>query len=75
MVSVPLRAAPALASTLYSTVPLPVPAAPLAIVIHGAVLTAVHEQPEAAVTLTLPPAAEAGTDCDVGESEYEQPLP
>jgi hypothetical protein len=54
MVSVPVRAGPVLAATVKSTVPLPLPLAPAAIVIHVSVVVAVHAQPLAEVTATLP---------------------
>jgi hypothetical protein len=59
------------------TVPLPVPDAPLVRVIHPALLTALHAQAAATVTVTLPVAAPAGTVRLVGEmfgahgAEYE----
>jgi hypothetical protein len=47
------------AATLNVTVPLSVPEAPLVIVIHAALLTAVHVHPVAILTETLPlPAAD-----------------
>jgi len=52
---VPLRAAPVvLASTVNSTFPPPDPLPPFVMVIHGAVLTAVHAQPPLVVTATEP---------------------
>jgi hypothetical protein len=50
-----------LAATEYETVPEPVPLAPLVIDIHDTALVAVHVQPAAVVTVTLPdpPAFEA----------------
>ena len=45
IVSVPVRSAPELAATENVTVPLPLPLAPDAIVIHVAPLVAVHAQP------------------------------
>ena len=56
-----------MAETVNATVPLPVPLAPLVIVIHGVVVVAVHAQPAAVVTVTgvaAPP--EADTACPVG---------
>jgi len=67
-VTVPVREAlPVLAPTLKVTDPLPVPLPPPLMLIHAALLTAVHAQPVAAVTLVLagPPAAD--TDWPVGE--------
>jgi hypothetical protein len=49
------------------TEPLPVPVAPALTVIHATLLVAVHAQPVAAVTVTVPlPPAEVGL-ADVGE--------
>lgn len=68
MVSVPLRlVVPVLAATLKVTVPPPVPAAPAVTVIHAALLTAVHAQPAAALTVVLAVPPAAGTDWLVGE--------
>ena len=53
IVIVPLRAEPVFASTEYPTEPLPLPGVPLVIVIHAALLVAVHAQPVPAVTVTL----------------------
>jgi hypothetical protein len=59
MVAVPLRAGPVFDWMSSWTVPLPDPLAPMAIAIHAALLTAVHEHSAAVVTLTVcdPPAA------------------
>jgi len=59
IVRVPVRAAPAFAATANATVPLPLPVAPDVMVIHGALLLAVHAQPAVVVTseLPVPPAA------------------
>ena len=61
IVTVPLRAAPALAATVIATEPLPLPLPPEVTVIQGALLTAaVQLQPAGAVTMTgaiAPPAA------------------
>lgn len=54
IVIVPVRAAPALAATVKSTVPLPLPLAPAVIVIHVSAVVAVHTQPVAVVTATVP---------------------
>jgi hypothetical protein len=63
IVSVPVRLdATVFAATLYPTVPLPEPVAPLVTVIHAALLAAVHAQPVAAVTALLPVPAEAEND-------------
>jgi len=59
-VIVPVRlAVPVFAATLNDTDPLPLPDAPLVSVIHALLLTAVHGQPAATVTvlLALPPVA------------------
>ena len=61
MVSVPVRALPVLAATLKVTLPLPEPVVPAVMVIHAALLAAVHPQPAPADTATetpvVPPAA------------------
>src|SRR5574341_283269 len=54
MVIVSIRCGPVLAATVNCTVPLPLPLAPLEIVIHAALLIAVHAQPDTVVTLTEP---------------------
>jgi hypothetical protein len=59
MVSVPLRAAPVLAATLNPTDPLPLPLAPDVMLIHEALLAAVHPHPLLVVTATGPPAPPA----------------
>jgi hypothetical protein len=85
IVSVPVRlVVPVLAATLKVTVPPPVPAAPAVTVIHTALLTAVHVQPAAALTvvLTVPPAAVndwlvgeiAGAHGAVNEKVFERAL-
>jgi hypothetical protein len=74
MVSVPVRAAPVLAATLKVVVPLPVPVAPDATLIHGALLAAVQAHPAPTATATeLPEAPEAPTDSVVGSIETEHP--
>ena len=68
IVSVPVRAPPVLASTVYLTVPLPVPLLPLVMVIQFAVVVAVHGQPDCVVTVTGPPLPPwVGNDSLVGE--------
>ena len=68
IVSVPLRLVlPGLAPAVKVTVPEPVPLAPELMVIHPALLTAVHTHPFAAVTVLLPEPPEDGTDCAIGE--------
>jgi hypothetical protein len=60
IVIVPLRAAPVFAATLNDTLPLPLPLAPLVIVIHVTLATAVHAQvllDAVTVTVLAPPAA------------------
>jgi len=57
-VTVPLRAAPALAATLYPIVPLPLPAAPEVIVIQDTSLAAVQLH-EAALDTAIEPVLEA----------------
>src|SRR5262249_51591446 len=70
IVIVPLRAAPVFAATEYVTVPLPVPLLPAVIVIHDALLAAVHAHVVAdAVTVTLPVVAAAAGDALDGDSE------
>jgi hypothetical protein len=75
IVIVPERAGPEVESTSYRTLPLPLPLFPESIDIQETLLEAVHEQPAAAVTLTVPfftPSSGALTL--VGEIEIEQPL-
>jgi hypothetical protein len=57
--SVALRCGPLFAATVYCTVPLPEPLAPLVIVIHDTGDDALHGQPELLVTFTLPGPPEA----------------
>ena len=66
MVSVALRPAPVLAATENATVPLPVPLAPDVIVIHGALLVAVHAHPLVAVTVTEPVPPPTAMSADEG---------
>ena len=54
IVAVPVRCAPVFAATVTPTAPLPEPVAPEVIVIHGALLAAVHVQPAVVVTMTVP---------------------
>jgi hypothetical protein len=61
MVIVPVRAAPVFAATVKLTDPGPVPAAPAVIVIHDALLTAVHAQVPPAVTAIAVPAPPAAS--------------
>ena len=68
IVSVPFRAVvAALAATVYETEPLPLPVAPAVMVIHVALLEAVHAQPAAAVTVTEPVPAADVTVADAEE--------
>lgn len=72
IVSVPVRLeATVFAATLKPTVPLPDPVAPLVIVIHAALLVAVHAQPVATATVLLPVPPEAATDWPVGVMDGE----
>ena len=64
-----MRAAPVLAATLNETDPFPVPLAPAVMVIHEALLAAVHVHPLPAVTLTVPALALAPTFWLFGEIE------
>jgi hypothetical protein len=60
MVTVPDRdALLGFAATLYETVPLPLPLLPPVTVTQAALLVAVHAQPAAAVTVTVPLVAAA----------------
>jgi hypothetical protein len=70
MVSVPVRASPSFDATLNVTDPLPVPDAPLVIVIQSTLDAAVHEQVAPVVTDTVPvlPPSDP-TDALVGEIE------
>jgi len=73
MVTSATRCPPAFASTLNSTMPEPLPGDPEATVNQVTGLVAVHEHPEAAVTVTwkLPPAA--AIDCaPEPETTYSQ---
>lgn len=70
IVIAPVRRAPVLfAATEKLTVPLPLPLAPDVIVIHGALLTAVHAQPTGALTLEVPLPPPAGNEWFIGETE------
>ena len=74
IVSVPERVvAFGLAVTLTLTLPLPLPLLPLVTVSQdGALFVVVQLQPPGAVTLVDALALPAATDCDVGDSAYEQ---
>jgi hypothetical protein len=72
MVSVPVRAAPVLAATVNDTAPLPVPFVVDVIVIHGALLTALHAQPACAwISTDCTAAPAAGALTLEGEMLYE----
>jgi hypothetical protein len=72
IVKVPVRVETALfAATLKPTVPLPDPVAPPVTVIQAALLTAVHAQPAATLTLLLPVPADAVKNCPLGEIDGE----
>ena len=76
MVSVPVRAAPVLALTVNVTDPLPLPADPDEMAIHGTLAAAVQLQPglvETATGLAVP--AAAPIDWLAGLIEYEQLAP
>ena len=73
IVSVPERlAAPVLAATPNDVVPGPVALAPPVMLIHAALLAAVHAQPAPAVTVLLPVPAAAVNVWLLGEIEYAQ---
>jgi hypothetical protein len=65
----PLRAAAALAATLKTTTPFPVPDDPAVTVIHGAFDTAVQAQPAPAVTFVRASPPPAATSMVAGDSE------
>src|SRR6266550_5410810 len=75
MVIVPDRVDPVVAATANVTVPAPLPLAPAVMVIHGALLVAVHAQPAPAVTETVPLPPEEGTVCVSGDTANVQPWP
>ena len=73
IVRVPVRLdATVFAATLNPTVPFPEPVAPLVIVIHATLLTAVHEHPVATATVLLPVPPDAASDWLVGVMDGEQ---
>ena len=73
---VPVLVVPAgLAATRYVAVPFPEPDAPVSIVIHETPGTAVHAQPEATLTLTLPSSPAAAMFWVVGVSVMPQAAP
>jgi hypothetical protein len=63
------------AATVKATLPGPVPDAALVSAIHDALLVAVHPQPAAAVTATLPLSPFASAACEVGEIVTVQGAP
>jgi len=73
-VIVPVLCEPGLAATEKFTTPLPEPLAPELIVIQASLLAAVHEQPVAVVTFTLPVPPLAVKLWVVGLMVNEQPL-
>ena len=74
IVSVPVRDdVDVFAAALKLTEPLPEPDAPAVIVNHAALLTAVHAQPDGAVTATVPLPPFDVTLWDVGEIVSVQP--
>jgi hypothetical protein len=73
MVSVPDRDPPLCFAALNETFPLPLPLEPPVTLIQSALLAAVHVQPAAAVTPTVPEPPSPGTLVLVEERAYEQP--
>ena len=65
----PVRWLPALAAKVKPTVREPVPVAPLVIVIHDAVVTAVAAHPACVVNVKLPLPAADPTEVEAGEME------
>ena len=63
-----------MAATENCVTPLPVPLAPLVIVIQASLLVAVHAQPVAVVMSTLPLPPPAAKLCAVGLMANEHPL-
>jgi hypothetical protein len=61
IVSVPVRAAPTFDANRYETLPFPVPVAPDVIVIHEALLSAVHGHVLIVDTPTVPVPSPTGT--------------
>ena len=75
MVSVALRAGPVVGATENWTLPIPFPELPLVIVIHDALLVAVHSQPAPVATATVPEPPVCSTERDSGSMVTWQPLP
>jgi len=69
MVIVPVRAAPVFAATVKLTDPLLAPIAPAVIVIHDALVVAVHAHPPGAETLTNPVPPTSDTEALLAASE------
>jgi hypothetical protein len=74
MVNVPLRAGPVVAATANWTVPFPFRLPALVIVIHEALLVAVHSHPATVVTATVPEPPVFATDDESGLMPKRQPL-
>src|SRR5829696_1241941 len=75
MVIVPDRDAPVVDAAENVTAPGPLPLAPDAMVIHEALLEALHAQPAPALTEKVPPPPDAGTVCESGDTATVQPWP
>src|SRR5688572_33276684 len=75
MEMVPARAAPLLLATEYVTVPFAEPLPPAVTASQGSLLVAVHGQPAAVVTATVPVAAPASNERLRGSSSMRQPTP
>jgi hypothetical protein len=76
IVSVPERVdTPVFAAAVNDTEPLPDPDAPAVMVSQLSLLTAVHAQPDGAVTATVPVPPFATTVCDGGEIVSVQVIP
>jgi hypothetical protein len=73
-VSVPLRAGPVVAATANWTVPFPFRLPAFVIVIHDALLVAVHSHPATVVTATVPEPPVWRTDDESGLMLKRQPL-
>jgi hypothetical protein len=74
-VIVPDRVGPVVGAAVKVTVPDPLPLAPDAMVIQGALLDAVHAHPPPVVTETVPFPPADGTVCVSGVAAYVQPWP
>jgi hypothetical protein len=69
MVMIPVRAEPGFGSTEYVTVPLPLPAGPDVMSIHGTLALTGQTKPNGAKTLTLPGPPPDGKNSLEGEIE------